>query len=528
MKTGILLLLLAIYTRIAAGQVMPENTAWTVEQCLAYTTTHNHDLLAQNQLLQAATQNSKAAAATLAPSFTVKGEIDHYWKIPVQIFPGQLLNQPAGTFIPVRMGTPWMGNYGADADLPLIDVQTWQQIKLARLQQQAEKYEYNSLLQTLLKNTRIAYYSVQQQQEYVAVTAKLYGDYQHIHQLITLQFEKGFADKIMLNQSATLLKNREIDAIKAATTLQQDFLDLKFWMGYPLEDSLLLAPITPLPPLAATGFNNTLLPGYEAEQSKVTLAKQQYQTSRAEWYPSVHLKSTWEQLGFGEKSDFINRSPWFSVGFVGIQLSRQILTIFTTSYSQYALKSYELDAIDYLLKPIEKSRLEKTINKAAVYKNLLSDETGKNTIEANTVDFLLIKSERRFHRINFGDIRFIEGLKDYVVIYTGNQKLITAMNLKTIHQKIPPHLFLRVSKSYLVNINYIDSFDHRNVYLGDFEIPLGEVYKKDFFQHIHAVRSIQSNRNCPVLQPQVLAVKCMPLHTFYCKDSNTNAPYGQR
>lgn len=163
------------------------------------------------------------------------------------------------------------------------------------------------------------------------------------------------------------------------------------------------------------------------------------------------------------------------------QLSRQTLTIFTTAYPQYALKSYELDVIDYLLKPIEKVRLEKAIHKAEAYKKLLSDDTEKNTIEANTANFLLVKSDRRFHRINFDDIRFIEGLKDYVVIYAGNQKLITAMNLKTIHQKMPSRLFLRVSKSYVVNINYIDSFDHRNIYLGGTEIPLGDVYRKEFF-----------------------------------------------
>lgn len=164
------------------------------------------------------------------------------------------------------------------------------------------------------------------------------------------------------------------------------------------------------------------------------------------------------------------------------QLPKQILTIFTTAYSQYAFKSYELDAIDYLLKPIEKSRLEKAISKAEAYRSLLSDETEKNIVQSNTSDFLIIKSDRRFHRLNFSDVRFIEGLKDYVVIYAGNQKLITAMNLKTIHQKMPQHLFIRVSKSYVVNVNYIDSFDHHTVYVGESEIPLGEVYKRDFFK----------------------------------------------
>lgn len=163
------------------------------------------------------------------------------------------------------------------------------------------------------------------------------------------------------------------------------------------------------------------------------------------------------------------------------QLPKKTLTIFTTAYPQYALKSYELDAIDYLLKPIAKERLEKAISKAKTYKKLLSDDTEKGTIEADTGDFLLIKSERRFYRVNFSDIRYIEGLKDYVVIYTANQKLITAMNLKTIHQKMPQNIFLRISKSYVANINYIESFDHRSIYIGGCEISLGEVYKKDFF-----------------------------------------------
>lgn len=164
------------------------------------------------------------------------------------------------------------------------------------------------------------------------------------------------------------------------------------------------------------------------------------------------------------------------------QLPKEILTIFTTAYSKYAVKSYELDAIDYLLKPIDRLRLEKAINKATLYKNLLSADTEKNQVEANTDSFLLIKADRKFHRVNFSEILYIEGLKDYVVIHTRRQKLITAMNLRTIHQRIPQQLFLRVSKSYLVNQQYIESFDHHTIYLPEAEIPLGEVYKKEFFQ----------------------------------------------
>ncbi|TZF99010.1 response regulator transcription factor (plasmid) [Chryseobacterium panacisoli] len=162
-------------------------------------------------------------------------------------------------------------------------------------------------------------------------------------------------------------------------------------------------------------------------------------------------------------------------------LPKKSLIIFTTAYSQYALKSYELEAVDYLLKPIDPQRLEKAIEKAILYTELLSKDTVKNTVESNTADFLFIKAERRFYKISFSDIKFIEGLKDYVVIHTKQQKLITAMNLKTIHQKISGETFIRVSKSYVVNMNYIDSFDNHNVYIEDAEIPLGEVYRSEFF-----------------------------------------------
>lgn len=162
-------------------------------------------------------------------------------------------------------------------------------------------------------------------------------------------------------------------------------------------------------------------------------------------------------------------------------LPKRSLIIFTTAYSQYALKSYELEAVDYLLKPIDPQRLEKAINKAALYTELLSNDTIKNTVESNTADFLFIKADRRFYKISFSDIKFIEGLKDYVVIHTRQQKLITAMNLKTIHLKISGDNFIRVSKSYVVNADYIDSFDNHNIYIEEAEIPIGEVYKAEFF-----------------------------------------------
>lgn len=163
-------------------------------------------------------------------------------------------------------------------------------------------------------------------------------------------------------------------------------------------------------------------------------------------------------------------------------LPKETLVIFTTSYPQYALKSYELEAIDYLLKPIIKTRLEKAIGKAKLYHHLLASNQQKSVLASSTSEFMMIKANRKFYKVMYTDIKFIEGLKDYVVLHTQHQKLITAMNLKNIHLKIPDSIFHRVGKSYVVNLNHIVSFDHHTIYLEEDEIPLGEVYKVAFFE----------------------------------------------
>lgn len=173
-------------------------------------------------------------------------------------------------------------------------------------------------------------------------------------------------------------------------------------------------------------------------------------------------------------------------GITGLEFAESIaektLIIFTTAYSQYALKSYEVDAIDYLVKPVIKERLEKAVKKAFSYGELLANKEEKSTLESLDTDYMLVKSDRKFHKILFKDIIYVEGLKDYVVIYINDSKVITAMNLKTISQHLPEAFFIRVSKSYLVNSNYIDSFDNHTIYIKSTEIPIGEVFRKKFLE----------------------------------------------
>jgi DNA-binding LytR/AlgR family response regulator len=179
----------------------------------------------------------------------------------------------------------------------------------------------------------------------------------------------------------------------------------------------------------------------------------------------------------------------------GIEFARSIpkntLVIFTTAFSEFATDSYEVDAIDYLIKPIKPERFRKAIDKAASYAHLIQRELSHNNIENVTEDYVYVKADRKMFKVHFKNILFVEGLKDYVVMHTETQKVISGMNIKTIFDQLPKSIFVRVSKSYVINISHIDSVDNNTVYIGKNEIPIGNVYR-DFFFNEYVTKKILS------------------------------------
>lgn len=172
----------------------------------------------------------------------------------------------------------------------------------------------------------------------------------------------------------------------------------------------------------------------------------------------------------------------------GITFARTVrdntLVIFTTAYPEYAVDSYELDAVDYLLKPVEPLRFRKAVGKAFDYLQLLQDKSRNSAIETVTPEYIFVKSDRRYFKILFRDILFVEGLKDYVIIQTDSRKIITNTTLKAIHDRLPPEIFLRTNKSYIVNLDKIDSFDVNDIYIGAHELAIGSHYRKDFMEKL--------------------------------------------
>lgn len=171
-------------------------------------------------------------------------------------------------------------------------------------------------------------------------------------------------------------------------------------------------------------------------------------------------------------------------GINGIEFARSIpkhtLIIFTTAYSEYAIDSYEVDAIDYLVKPIDATKFRKAVDKAITYHSLLLEED-KKSVENVEDECIFVKSDRRYFKVNLKDILFIEGLKDYVIIQMDGQRIITRINIKNIHELLPQSTFLRINRSYIVNRHHIDSFDNNDVFIKNHEIAIGNSYRDAFF-----------------------------------------------
>jgi len=160
-------------------------------------------------------------------------------------------------------------------------------------------------------------------------------------------------------------------------------------------------------------------------------------------------------------------------------LTQKPLLIFTTAYSEYAIEGFKVDALDYLLKPFSFAEFSKAAGKAKNQFELIQNTQEK--LDGNN-DFLFIKSEYKLVRINLNDILYIEGMKEYVRIHLSGQKpVMTLLSMKSLEQKLPDSKFMRVHRSYIVNMDKITTVERfRIVFDNKVFIPVSENYKEKF------------------------------------------------
>jgi two-component system, LytTR family, response regulator len=162
--------------------------------------------------------------------------------------------------------------------------------------------------------------------------------------------------------------------------------------------------------------------------------------------------------------------------------------IFTTAYDSFAIKGFELDAVDYLLKPISFERFLKAANK--VYEKLMVESMIENKtreVSNNHVleeDYLFLKTEFRLEKVCFSDILYIEGMGDYLRIVTPVKRLMTLQSFKKMEDLLPSNKFYRVHKSYIVALEKIENIEKGRIKIGDKHIPIGDTYRKHFFEFL--------------------------------------------
>jgi two-component system, LytTR family, response regulator len=160
-------------------------------------------------------------------------------------------------------------------------------------------------------------------------------------------------------------------------------------------------------------------------------------------------------------------------------LQKKPLVILTTAYSEYAIESYELDVVDYLLKPITFDRFLKAVDKASQRLSTPQVHVSEKPAEV-AAPFVFVKDGTKLVKIQWADILYVEGLKDYVTIHTRTQKVITLQRLKTLETQLPADKFIRVHHSYIVALSAIDAIHKGEIQIGNAYIPISDSYKKAF------------------------------------------------
>ncbi len=164
----------------------------------------------------------------------------------------------------------------------------------------------------------------------------------------------------------------------------------------------------------------------------------------------------------------------------GMELMKNILprpkVIFVTAHPQYALESYNVNAIDYLLKPLSDTRFEKAAAKAMELSRLQDLSQIKPILPDENPDYIFVTSNYSLVKVNLEEVSHIEGLKDYLKIYTSTQTnpILTRMTMKALETKLPPQRFFRVHKSYIVALGKIEAIRNQRVKIGSYMIPVSD------------------------------------------------------
>jgi len=173
-------------------------------------------------------------------------------------------------------------------------------------------------------------------------------------------------------------------------------------------------------------------------------------------------------------------------------LSNPPLVIFTTAYANYALEGFELNAIDYLLKPISLERFMKAVNKAVEQIELQRKDSAATITDGDNKSFIFVKADKKLIKVSYSEIIYIEGLKDYVIIRQDTGRIITLQTMKSLEEKLPSGIFKRIHRSYIINLNKINAIVGNMVEVTEKgqakHLPVGKNYRDELLAIVNKNR----------------------------------------
>ncbi len=167
----------------------------------------------------------------------------------------------------------------------------------------------------------------------------------------------------------------------------------------------------------------------------------------------------------------------------GMEKEKRPVLIFSTAYDQYALQGYKVDAVDYLLKPFSYEDFLKAANKA----RSIIDRSSSQSVPEKKEDYILFKVEYQYVKVFYNEIIYIEGLKDYVKIHRegGKKPLLSLTSMKSLEERLPENSFMRIHRSYIINLDKISSLDKSSVQLEEISLPVSDSYKDKLQDYLH-------------------------------------------
>lgn len=391
---SVLTMLIGLFLSI---NLVAQDQAFTLQEAIQYGLANQPDL--QQSLLekQAADRLEKNAKLSLLPDLHANGSLDHYWKIPVQAFPAELLGGEAGEFIPVRIGTPWYATAAIESNWEILNPELWKDIRIAALSKQMKEAAYQHQEALLIQNITQAYYNALLARQQRDFAQRNLANYDSLHQINAFKFEQGVIELIDKNRIHSLLLNAQSQFDQSQNNYENSKLQLKLWMGMSMDESLTLADANLHQPevYEDTAFRVTAHPQYRLMHHQLLQRQAQLSKAGMRRLPKLSVYAGYSQLAYRNRFDFFDDTQnWFATGSVGLRLQVPLFSRGQIS-NNVQVARYDVSIAEQQLRKF-------TLEQQQRYQAVLNDlETSTNTIQRKQENLALAQENQQIAQYKY-------------------------------------------------------------------------------------------------------------------------------